>query len=241
MLDFEAFKKLALDPTITPHEKVGFPNEYREGKEEAIFSDICNKLATLSQQDKTVLEIGPGCSRLPTMLADLCARNHNKLIFVDSAEMLSLLPDRTHVEKWPGRYPSIPALFDKYTHRVDVLIAYSVIQYVFAEGNMWDFIDQSLQLLAEGGEILLGDIPNVTMRKRFFSGTEGIKTHQKYTGSDALPEVKFNQLEIGKMDDSLVLAILSRARAQGFHAWVVPQATNLPMANRREDIIIRRP
>ena len=39
----------------------------------------------------------------------------------------------------------------------------------------------------------------------------------------------------------MVLALLARARAQGFHAWALPQAAELPMANRREDILIRRP
>jgi len=53
--------------------------------------------------------------------------------------------------------------------------------------------------------------------------------------------VSFNRLEPSVMDDSVVFAVLARARAQGFHAWVVPQAVDLPMANRREDILIRRP
>jgi hypothetical protein len=79
------------------------------------------------------------------------------------------------------------------------------------------------------------------MRKRFFSSAAGIRCHREYTGRDELPEVRFNQLEPGQMDDSVVLSILARARAQGFHAWVVPQGEGLPMANRREDILIRKP
>ncbi|MDA8632103.1 hypothetical protein N9L29_05380, partial [Litoricolaceae bacterium] len=86
-----------------------------------------------------------------------------------------------------------------------------------------------------------GDIPNVTMRKRFFSSQAGFQSHREYTGRDEKPEVNFNRLEIGQMDDSVVLAILARARAQGFHAWVMPQSSSLPMANRREDILIRKP
>jgi hypothetical protein len=39
----------------------------------------------------------------------------------------------------------------------------------------------------------------------------------------------------------VIVAILSRARAAGADAYVVPQAPNLPMANRREDILIRLP
>jgi hypothetical protein len=79
------------------------------------------------------------------------------------------------------------------------------------------------------------------MRKRFFASPVGVATHQRYTGGDEPPEVQFNRLEPGQMDDGVVLALLARARAQGFHAWVLPQATDLPMANRREDILIRRP
>jgi hypothetical protein len=112
---------------------------------------------------------------------------------------------------------------------------------VFAEGNLFHFLDTCLALLANGGELLLGDVPNQTMRKRFFSSPAGVATHQRHSGSDELPAVRFNQLEPGQVDDSVVLSLLARARAQGFHAWVVPQAVDLPMANRREDILIRRP
>jgi len=120
-------------------------------------------------------------------------------------------------------------------------VAYSVVQYVFAEGNVFQFLDTCLGLLGHGGELLIGDVPNQTMRKRFFASPLGAATHRRHTGGDEPPEVHFNRLEPGQMDDSVVLALLARARAQGFHAWVLPQASELPMANRREDILIRRP
>jgi 2-polyprenyl-3-methyl-5-hydroxy-6-metoxy-1,4-benzoquinol methylase len=240
-LTFDKFRELAAADGLSHHEKVGFPNEYREGKEDAIFSDMCAKVRSLHAEHATVVEIGPGCSQLPVMLADLCARKGGHVHFVDSQEMLELLPDGGHIHKWPGRYPQIPGLFEALAGKVDTVVAYSVIQYVFAEGNLWDFVDRCLALLKDGGEVFLGDIPNVTMRKRFFSGAEGIRTHQRYTGRDELPAVHFNQPEPGRIDDSVVLAIISRARSEGFHAWVVPQREDLPMANRREDILIRKP
>lgn len=241
-LTFEKFRELAKIDGLSPHEKVGFPNEYREGKEEAIFADIQTKLTALTGIGKTVLEIGPGCSQLPIMLAALCRDRGHHLHFVDSTEMLAQLPESENIHKWHGRYPEgVDPLFLQLEGRVDVVLAYSVIQYVYAEGNLWDFLDRTLGLLAEGGEVLFGDIPNITMRKRFFASSAGIGCHRQYTGRDELPDVRFNQLERGQMDDSIVLAMLARARAQGFHAWVVPQATDLPMANRREDILIRRP
>jgi hypothetical protein len=39
----------------------------------------------------------------------------------------------------------------------------------------------------------------------------------------------------------VVMAVLGRARAAGADAYVVPQHPALPMANRREDILIRKP
>lgn len=241
-LTFDKFRELARSEHLSHHEKVGFPNEYREGKEAAIFADIVAKLQALKGKGRSVLEIGPGCSRLPVMLADLCKERGHRLHFVDSLEMLEQLPDGAHIQKWPGRYPDdVGKLFDQLEGKTDAIIAYSVIQYVFMEGNLWAFLDRTLSLLADGGEILFGDIPNVTMRKRFFASASGVRCHREYTGRDELPEVRFNQLEPGQMDDSVVIAILSRARAQGFHAWVLPQAEGLPMANRREDILIRKP
>jgi hypothetical protein len=241
-LNFDGFRQLAKNPLLSRHEKVGFPDEYRDGKEGEIFTDICNKMSNLSARCKTIIEIGPGCSELPTMLAELCAKNSSNLIYIDSSEMLSHLPNGPHISKFEGAFPEAFANeIDKFSGKIDALIAYSVIQYIFSEGNLWDFIDRCLLLLSDGGEILFGDIPNTSMRKRFFSSDAGIASHRIFTGRDEAPEVYFNRLEIGQMDDSVVFSILSRARSQGFNAWVLPQPSSLPMANRREDILIRRP
>jgi hypothetical protein len=241
-LDFEAFRALAGNPQLSRHEKVGFPDSYRQGKEEAIFRDVVGKLGGLQRRGVRVIEVGPGCSQLPVMLAGRCAEKGSELIWVDSAEMLALLPDAPQVRKVPGRFPQalLPELHTL-AGSVDAILAYSVVQYVFAEGNVFHFLDTCLALLAGGGELLIGDVPNQTMRKRFFASPDGVATHKRYTGRDELPDVQFNRLEPVLIDDSVVLALLARARAQGFHAWVLPQASDLPMANRREDILIRKP
>lgn len=241
-LTFNDFRELAKDQTLSRHEKVGFPDGYRDGKEEAIFNDMLSKLGNLSLPNKQICEIGPGCSALPGLLSELCIKNNNELYFVDNSEMLDLLPKSNNITKYAGAFPvALGSDFEKLAGKIDVIIAYSVIQYVFAEGNIYDFLDRCLTLLSDGGEILFGDVPNITMRKRFFSSTQGELTHRQFTNSDEKPVVAFNQVEPGQIDDSVVLALLSRARAQGFHAWVLPQPSSLPMANRREDILIRKP
>lgn len=241
-LDFEGFRRLAVDASLSRHEKVGFPDSYRDGKEAAIFADLRAKLPTLAGTGRTVLEIGPGCSALPVMLAEHCAERRSRLILVDSAEMLALLPDAPHVRKVAGAFPAaLDGEAEALRGRVHTIVAYSVVQYVFAAGDLWGFVDRCLALLADGGELLLGDIPNTTMRKRFFASAAGHACHRAYTGSDAPPVVDFNVPEPGQMDDSVVFGLLMRARAQGFHAWVLPQGAELPMGNRREDILIRKP
>jgi len=241
-LDFEAFRRRAADPSLSRHEKVGFADALRDGREAAIFADIRGKLAALERAGCEVLEIGPGCSQLPVLLAAHCAERRGRLTLVDSAEMLALLPDAAHVDKVAGAFPdAFDGRWEPLAGRFDAVVAYSVVQYVFAAGGLFRFLDRALGLLAEGGELLLGDVPNTTMRKRFFSSAAGHACHRAYSGRDEAPAVQFNVAEPDQIDDAVVLAVLARARAHGFHAWVLPQAAGLPMASRREDILIRRP
>ena len=144
--------------------------------------------------------------------------------------------------KHPGRFPQEVAwLFEEYGGRVDAILAYSVLHYVFAEANVFDFLDRSMSLLAEGGQMLIGDIPNVSKRKRFFSSPNGVRFHRAFTQTDEVPAVQFNAVEPGKLDDAVILSLLLRCRTAGFDAYVLPQAPDLPMANRREDLLIIKP
>jgi len=240
-LTFDDFRRRALDSSLSRHEKVGFPNSYREGKEKAIFNDIKGKLTSLTGDRKTVLDIGPGCSNLSLMLVELCRQRGHSLILVDSEEMLSQLPDEPFLKKVAAYFPNCAGIVKEFKGKVDAILAYSVLQYVFAESNLWDFLDQSLGLLSHGGEMLIGDVPNVSKRRRFFSSPDGVKFHQAFTHTQEVPEVVFNQIENRQIDDAVIFSLLMRARQQGFDAYVVPQRDDLPMANRREDILIRRP
>lgn len=241
-LTFEDFRRLAGDESLSRYEKIGFPDTYRDGKEEAIWRDIVAKLPALSERNKVVLDIGPGCSELPSMLIELCREKEHRLLLVDSAEMLAHLPDEPFIEKHEGYYPDCPALFEQYRGKVDVLLSYSVLHYVFAESNIWHFFDTALDLLAHGGEMLVGDIPNVSKRKRFFSSPDGVAFHRAFTGNpEDMPEVAFNQVQPHVIDDSVVLGLAARVRSAGADAYIVPQSPDLPMANRREDLLIRKP
>lgn len=241
-LTYEGFKALAVDESRSCYEKIGFPDSYRQGKEQAIFQDILRKLPLLHQSQKVVVDIGCGCSEIPLMLIEFCQKNQHELVLIDSAEMLHLIPESPGVVKIPGYYPpECTGFIDNYAEKVDVLICYSVLHYVFNESNLFAFLDNSLKLLKAGGQFLIGDIPNISKRKRFFKSANGIRFHQKFMQTSSMPEVAFNQLEAGEIDDAVIFSILQRCRMSGFDAYVVPQPDELPMANRREDILISRP
>jgi cyclopropane fatty-acyl-phospholipid synthase-like methyltransferase len=240
-IGFEDFRRFAQDQSMSKYERIGFPDSYRQGYEASIFADICGKLSNLQAQGRHVVDIGPGCSDLPRMLVELCASNNHALTLIDSQEMLDLLGDADFIAKVPAMYPQCPDWIASQVGKVDVILCYSVLQYVFVDVSFFQFLDVSLSLLAPGGQMLIGDIPNVSKRKRFFASETGKQFHMRHMKTDQAPVVEFNKIEHGQIDDAVVMALVERARAQGFDAYVLPQGNALPMANRREDVLIVRP
>jgi len=240
-LSFNDFKQLAKDESLNCYEKIGFPTEYRQAKEMAIFSDIRTKLPLLEQRGLRVLEVGPGCSELA--LINLCEHNGHELILIDSQEMLDLLPNKPFIKKISGCFPqNLTDFLESYKNKIDIFLCYSVMHYIFFEGNWFDFLDQAVGLLNWGGQALLGDLPNHSMRQRFFNSPNGVAFHKAFTKTDTEPSVQWQPtVQATQIDDSVILASLMRVRAAGYHAYVVPQPQALPMANRREDILIYRP
>jgi hypothetical protein len=240
-LDFAGFAKLAENDSLSKYERIGFPDSYRAGFETKIFADICTKLPRLKERGLTILDIGPGCSDLPMMLIDLCHAQEHRVCLVDSPQMLARLPDAPFIDKRPGLFPKCRDALVDLRGSVAVMLCYSVLHYVFVDANVFDFIDVALELLAPGGEFLIGDIPNASKRRRFFSSAAGIAFHRAFTGAETMPPVDDNVTVRGALDDAVIMALLARARATGADAYVVPQDRALPMANRREDILVRRP
>jgi hypothetical protein len=240
-LDFAGFARLATDGRLSKYERIGFPDSYRKGFEETIFADIRGKLPRLRERELNVLDIGPGCSDLPNMLIALCRAQGHRLHLVDSPEMLAHLPDAPFIDKRPGLFPKCRGAVADLQGRVDVMLCYSVLHYVFVDANVFDCIDLCVELLAPTGELLIGDVPNASKRRRFFSSEAGVKFHKAFTGTDTLPDIRQDGPATGQIDDAVVMALLSRARAAGADAYVLPQPSALPMANRREDILVRKP
>lgn len=240
-LSYVDFKKMATNDELSPYEKIGFPDSYRAGYEELIFNDIKQKLPNLAKKNVNILDIGPGCSELPRKIITHSVDNDQTLFLIDSPEMLNLLPSGKNIIKIEGEYPNCRSSLSPWLGTFDVIICYSVLHYIFLENSLWRFVDTSIDLLAPGGQMLIGDIPNVSKRKRFFSSDTGIEFHKKFMNTEENPVVDHLAVEHDKIDDSVITAVIMRVRNQGCDAYWLPQDKNLPMANRREDILICKP
>ena len=237
-ITFDDFADFAKDSSISKYEKIGFPDNYREGNEEAIFEDIKSKLPRLEEEEKVVLDLGCGCSDLVNFIIDHCQLKKHKLILADNKEMLSLIENQDFMHKIPGKFPVNYKDYKSYEAKVDVIIVYSVIHHVILEDSLISFLDSALELLNEGGMILLADIPNISKRNRFFASRAGIACHQEFTQSDEVPEVRPFEIKHHKIDDAVVMSILQRYRNFGHETYLLPQKADLPLATRREDVLI---
>lgn len=225
-LRFEDFQDLAVNPTLTKNEKIDFPESYRRGYTKAILTDIIGKLGLTNTSHHVVCDIGCGCGDLALALISWTKKHKHRLLLVDSKEMLHQLPADRHVKTFPGKFPRVPALLKQYKQTCDAVLCYSVIQYVYAHGDIHLFIKKALTLLKPNGVLLLGDIPNEDKRNRF------LKTPEGATFSSS------SRRTSNKMHDGIVMQIVQRYRKLGFETYLLPQNANLPLANRREDIVM---
>jgi len=240
---YDAFRARARDDALSANQRAGFPDSYRAGRSDDILRDIAGKLRAFERPGAVLLDIGCGCSELTHALIDAAGARNQRLTLVDSAEMLEQLPSPGHVTKVVGRFPDCGGAIEPALGAAgfDAVLAYSVAQYVFLEANLVAFVDAATSLLSGTGAFLLGDLPNASMRNRFFASPSGRRHHAIHYPGRPEPTATFNAPQPGQIDDAVVFGLIARARAAGFHAFVLPQAPELPMANRREDILIRRP
>ena len=232
---------MAANKNLSKYEQIGFANEVREGYEKLIFEDILLKLGNFSKKNQKILDIGPGCSELPTFIIEYAMKMGSELNLIDSKEMLQNFHQKAGLKKILGQFPYCSKFLEENQQRLDIIICYSVLQYIILDVPFLQFIDSALNLLAPGGQLLIGDIPNISKRKRFLSSAKGIQFHKKYMKTKSNPDTSINKIEFNEIDDSIIFSILHRSRSQGFEAYLLPQNMHLPMANRREDILIVRP
>jgi hypothetical protein len=233
---------MAEDSSLSANEKIGMPDATRLGFDESILADILQKLPSLAGRGHIVVDIGSGCGTFAHHFIAFCREREHSLLLVDSPEMLKHLPDSPRVSKIEGRFPANEStIVDQIPAGADAVLAYGVLSVVFADSNPFVFVDRAAALLRSGGHLLLGDVPNASKLRRFLTSHAGVRYHKEYMRTEQPPQLGVFDSTTDRIDDGVVLGIIDRMRRRGFDAYVVPQSESLPLANRREDILIVRP
>lgn len=134
---------------------------------------------------------------------------------------------------------------------VDKILVYAVLHYLPDMAAAEEFVGATIEKVATGGKLLLGDLPNKDCKARFLSTPEGQEFDRVYreANRDSAEGMAFNEAMkvfdeaegIKSLDDSSVLRLLALARTMGCDAFMLPQHPNLPFGRTREDILIVKP
>jgi SAM-dependent methyltransferase len=231
-ITFEDFRALAKRDGLKQNERIDDPFDLRASKTEAIVADIFGKLPPLIERERIIVDIGPGCGPIAHALLAHCGRQAHRFWLIDSPEMLAQLPDAPETIKVAGKFPDIFDELGLLIGEANAVLAYSVLHYVFEHDNIWEFFDRALALLAPGGRLLLGDVPSWSKRKRK-AATQG--------GSFPALERRIDPKWPGGLTDGVIFGLMARATESGFDAYLLPQPSDLPMAERRVDLLFERP
>ncbi|MGE4556726.1 MAG: class I SAM-dependent methyltransferase [Desulfovibrionaceae bacterium] len=211
--------------------------------ERRIIVDLQHKL-DLKPND-TLLEIGCNSGTLLIPLSFLVRQS----FAVDHEDCLKVLTARfndTSIVSMPGNFLDL-----QFEEKFNKILIYSVLHYLSDESELMDFVDKAMDILAPGGRLLLGDIPNSDKRERFRATEQGRRwleefdQHRQEAKLSCAEECISQGLTCAEKDsncvafgDDLVFSILRRARCRGFESYLLEQHPLLPFGPERDDILI---
>lgn len=239
----DAFAFQRLPPTDAG---LALPTRTRAGFEDAVVRDILGKLDLLADSGRTLVDIGGGAGGVTDRLLAFAGQQAHRLVLLDTSERLARLPEAPHIVKVSGRFPDqAPALrraLGPGTETgADAVLCYGILHVLFVDTNPFAVLDHLIDLLAPGGSALIGDVPNLSKRKRFYASARGIAYHRTIMNTIEPPVIRHYAVEHDQIDDTVLAALMRRAQIAGCDAYLMPQARDLPLADRRDDLLIRKP
>lgn len=203
--------------------------------------DVLSKLQPRSTD--RLLDIGCGVGFILTPLASHVA----EVVGLDHPALLAryqTLGVPANVQLVGGSWPQsrIDGTFDR-------ILAYSVMHYLSGEEEARVFIQRCIDTLRPGGRILLGEIPNQDMQRRFKDSRFGRQFDAQWRQRQAslseehrLRGEIFSRAEnhTAYLTDNFLWRVLADARRQGLEAYLLPEPEGLPFCYSREDIVLWR-
>ncbi|RJG49004.1 class I SAM-dependent methyltransferase [Motilimonas pumila] len=232
---FDAYGERAA--TLENHTQIAGRYAIQHQAEKHIVQDLINKLS-ISSKD-TLLEVGCGTGNLLIPLSFFT----KKCVGIDHPGCIKKLSERTksdNLELLAGDFLSLKLPRE---HKFDVIVIYSVLHCLRNSSDVMAFIDKAVALLAPGGRLILGDLPNNDLKQRFVNSQEGQRFSVEWREAiaDMPEEPAFEPVsEAVSFDDESVLSLLLQIRQKGLEAHLLPQPSHLPFGHTREDIVVRK-
>ena len=210
-----------------------FKNKYKY-----IIQDIYEKLSINKKDD--IFDIGTGDGEI---IANLSKKSKSATT-IDSIEIINKIPKKKNVKYLKG---NIHQKGKKIKKKFDKILVYSVIQYFADIKEVITFINLCLSLLKKTGIILIGDIPNADMDKRY-QNTIDYQTQRKIfekkkSLNQSKIDKKFFNLTIGKtikFTDKNLNYLLKRFNTINYESYILPQRKELPHSVKRVDLLIKK-
>lgn len=245
----ERYRAIARDPRATAASAASRPAS-ELGKGAAIWRDIRAKLGV--RRGERLLDLGCGFGEVTHQCLRDSRRLNLKLVLFDIDEVIDRLK-REFGDRLPrsarchaGVFPAqVPATFRK-ERKFDCILAYSVLHYT---DRPRAFIAAACRLLAPGGRLLVGDLPNVNRKGRFLASDSGRAFEARYRGvppsrlpryADHKDYARRSSGQNPRINDALVCGVLRECRRLGLDVFVLPQPAGLPFSQTREDLLICR-
>lgn len=209
---------------------------FQEEAERRILFDLLSKLDI--KVSDFLLEIGCGPGNLLVPLSSFCA----KATGIDNQAALTRLKNRFLTDAGIACMPGNFLDMKMSTIHFNKVLVYSVLQYLTDREEVFLFVERALTFLKPGGRMLLGDIPNISKKKRFLNSSLGRLTLKMWDEQSRVADAGILSVnpdrELVVFDDALVFDLMAFIRGKSFEAYLLPQPVDLPFGGSREDILI---
>lgn len=203
---------------------------FQTDAETRIAADVLAKLQPLPTS--RFLDIGCG----PGLLIEAIEPHVGSYVGIDS-------PDQIQIARRVSRSAELVSgdfLKTDFAGSFDRILIYSVIHCLPDFEAVLTFVSKSVGLLAIGGRLLIGDIPNFDTKTKFLASSAGAEFHSRWSQANKVAPARSENV-IGSFTDAQVMAMIARFRLSGLLSYVLPQPPDLPFGHTREDLLIVRP
>lgn len=210
--------------------------------ERRMLADVMTKLAIEPHHRLLDFGCGPGTLAIPLSFVS------GHVTAVDQAASIERAQTRfkdASINWVVGGFPGV-----RLEGEFDRIVVYSVLQYLPSVELLLDFIDFGVSLLAPGGRMMIGEMPNTDKRARFESSPAGRAFAAEWEEmKKAWPQKRLDDYiainetmdKLNVFNDEVIYAMMLRANARGAHAYLAPQPADLPYGHTRDDMIIVKP